>query len=74
MKVRLLSTLFIFSLSAAEKELPKPTIVPKSVIIYPPMTPAEFSQRRNTLREVITSRTASRIIVQDVKPQDKTSE
>lgn len=63
-----------FSTYCAEKELPKPIIVPRSVIIYPPMTPAEFSQRRNTLREVIKNRTPSRIMVQDVKPTEKEKE
>lgn len=70
---RYMILLTCFSIFAAEKELPKPMVIPREVIIYPPTTPQEFLERRRILTDALTSPTLTRIIVKDRKPQDKAS-
>lgn len=54
-----------------DKELPKPMVIPKTVIIYPPQTAEEFLARKTVLRNVLDSHYPTRIIVKDKKPEDK---
>lgn len=54
-----------------EKELPKPIIRPREVIIYPPTTAAEFLERRRVLTEALANPYGTHIIVKNQKPKDE---
>ncbi len=60
-----------FSIFGAEKELSKPIIHPREVIIYPPVTPAEFLERQRILRELMENPHGAKITVKNTLPKDK---
>lgn len=55
---------------AAEKEIPKPFIRPKPIIIYPPTTPAELLARQIILDKAFRDPKGAHIVVKDVHPKD----
>lgn len=65
----LLILFFSLSICGAEKDLPKPIIRPREVIIYPPTTVAEFMKRREILREVMLSTGIKNIVLKDEDPK-----
>lgn len=67
--MRCIPFLVCIPIYCADKELPRPIVIPKTVIIYPPTTAAEFLERRRILTNALTSPTLVRIMVKDKKPQ-----
>lgn len=60
---------FGFNLFGGEQQ--KPIVRPRTVIIYPPTTAAEFLERREKLKEAMNDPKGAHIVVKEKNEQSK---